>query len=264
MIPETTKFRLYVFSTLALANASTRTFGNGTFIMIKGDYTRFKMGGGIDLSFDTPPAPTAQTFAQLPWVNTVPVFNSNTNPYAANTSATLTAAQLAQQYITSTSAAAVALLGPTATLLATQLGAIAGTRFTFTIDNSAGANPVTFTPGSGFTKTGVGSFIVPTGGTTQFEVNFTSPTAATIKSYAVNAAADVVAITDNTTGVSGLPTLAVVTNPDLSAWNGSTDPTATQATAINAAITSLKNAVAALAAENNALLTALKNAGLMV
>jgi len=69
------------------------------------------------------------------------------------------------------------------------------------------------------------------------------------------------ALTDSTTGTAS-QTLAAVTNPDLSAWNGSTDPSAAQATAINAAITSLKNAVASLAAKQAAMQTAIKNANL--
>lgn len=55
-------------------------------------------------------------------------------------------------------------------------------------------------------------------------------------------------LTDNTGGAAGT-TLAVVTAPDLSAWDGAHDPTAAQATAIDAAITSLTNTVASLAAE---------------
>lgn len=93
------------------------------------------------------------------------------------------------------------------------------------------------------------------------------------------------AITDNSGGVDPANnTIAVVTNPDLSAWNAGTDPTAAQATAIGAAFTAAKAAIAQLAAkqnvdrtaiialtdavkelatEINAILTSLKNAGLM-
>jgi predicted RecA/RadA family phage recombinase len=60
------------------------------------------------------------------------------------------------------------------------------------------------------------------------------------------------AITDNSGGVDpGNNTIAVVTNPDLSAWNGSTDPSSAQATAIGAAFTAAKAAVAQLAAKQN-------------
>jgi len=70
--------------------------------------------------------------------------------------------------------------------------------------------------------------------------------------------ATAIAITDNTTGAADITdpsTLAVITNPDLSAWNAATDPTAAQATAINAAITSLKNSVASMAGVINQLRT---------
>lgn len=61
-------------------------------------------------------------------------------------------------------------------------------------------------------------------------------------------------ITDSTGGTadSSEPfTLAAVTNPDLSAWNGSVYPTAAQATAIGAAFTAITNALATLAQEVN-------------
>jgi predicted RecA/RadA family phage recombinase len=70
------------------------------------------------------------------------------------------------------------------------------------------------------------------------------------------AAGTVVSLTDSSTGVSGGNTVPAVTNPDLSGWTGSADPTSTQATAINAAITALKNDVATLAAKVNAILAA--------
>ncbi len=66
----------------------------------------------------------------------------------------------------------------------------------------------------------------------------------------------VVSLTDSSTGVSGGNTVPAVTNPDLSAWDAAHDPTAAQATAINAAITALKNDVATLAAKVNAILAA--------
>lgn len=75
-------------------------------------------------------------------------------------------------------------------------------------------------------------------------------------------AGDIVALTDSSTGTSGGNTIAAVTNPTFG-WNGSTDPTATEGTAINAALTALKNAVATNAAKLNAILAALKAAGLM-
>lgn len=76
------------------------------------------------------------------------VVNSGTSvrkftPAAVNTSATLTAAQVAGGYITTTSAAPVTMTMPTGTLLGAAVGAVAGTVLDLYIDNSAGANTVT-------------------------------------------------------------------------------------------------------------------------
>lgn len=66
------------------------------------------------------------------------------------------------------------------------------------------------------------------------------------------------AITDSSTGVDpGNNIIAAITNPDLSGWNGSTDPTAAQATAIGAAFTAIKAAIAQLAAKMNTNSTAI-------
>lgn len=67
-------------------------------------------------------------------------------PVAINSTATATAAQVASGYITSTSAAAVTITLPTATALATQLGAAQGSVFDLYIDNTAGSHTVTITP----------------------------------------------------------------------------------------------------------------------
>lgn len=64
-------------------------------------------------------------------------------PVAMNVTATATPAQILSGYITSTSAAAVSITTPTATAIGALIGAVAGTSFDFTIDNSAGANTVT-------------------------------------------------------------------------------------------------------------------------
>jgi len=68
---------------------------------------------------------------------------TNRVPVAANATVTLTAAQVASGYITSTSAAATTLTLPTGTLLGAALGAVAGSTFELYIDNTAGANTVT-------------------------------------------------------------------------------------------------------------------------
>ena len=62
---------------------------------------------------------------------------------AVNATATLTAAQVASGYITTTSAAAVTMTLPTGTLLGAQLAAQQGDTFELYIDNTAGANTVT-------------------------------------------------------------------------------------------------------------------------
>lgn len=104
---------------------------------------------------------------------------------AINVTATATAAQLAGGLITSTSAAAVALTLPTATALATEIGAVQGTTFDFLVDNSAGANTVTVTVNTGITAvtaviTGGATLTVGSGVVGQFRIIFTSATVAKI------------------------------------------------------------------------------------
>lgn len=65
------------------------------------------------------------------------------SPTAVNATATLTAAQVATGYITSTSVAPVTMTLPTGTLLGQALGASQGTIFDLFIDNTAGASTVT-------------------------------------------------------------------------------------------------------------------------
>ncbi len=62
---------------------------------------------------------------------------------AINATGTATAAQVADGYITSTSAAATAITLPTGTLLGTALGASRGTAMDLFVDNTAGASTVT-------------------------------------------------------------------------------------------------------------------------
>jgi len=62
---------------------------------------------------------------------------------AINATATATAAQVADGYITSTSAAATTITLPTGTALGAALGASRGTVLDLFIDNTAGANTVT-------------------------------------------------------------------------------------------------------------------------
>ena len=116
-------------------------------------------------------------------------------PAAINSTATATAAQVKSGYITSTSAAATTITLPTGTLLGTALGAVQGTIFDLTIDNTAGANTVTIavavngiisaaaTAGS---AAGAGLLTVPSGVTGQgvFRLMFSSATAYTFSRIA--------------------------------------------------------------------------------
>ena len=110
----------------------------------------------------------------------------NRTGVAINATATATTAQIASGYITSTSAAATAITLPTATTLATALGAAAGTSFRFIVDNTAGADTVTIVVGTGITVLpapviiGTDTLTVATLNLAIFELVFTSETAATI------------------------------------------------------------------------------------
>ena len=66
-----------------------------------------------------------------------------TSANAINSDATATAAQVADGYITSTSAASTTITLPTGTALGTFLGASRGTVLDLFIDNTAGASTVT-------------------------------------------------------------------------------------------------------------------------
>ena len=108
------------------------------------------------------------------------------HPVAAiNATATITAAQLETQLITSTSAAAVTGTLPTATLIGAALGAVQGFVFDFTVDNSAGANIFTVAVGAGITTvtavvTGSATLTVAAGAVGLFRLYFSSPTVAKI------------------------------------------------------------------------------------
>jgi len=104
---------------------------------------------------------------------------------AINATATATAAQILAGYITSTSAAAVALTLPTATLLGTLIGAIRGTEVEFTVDNSVGANTITVTASTGITAatavvTGSDTLTVASGKIGIFRIKFLTATTANI------------------------------------------------------------------------------------
>lgn len=115
------------------------------------------------------------------------------NQQGINSTATASAAQVAAGYITSTSAAATTITLPTATAIATAIGAARGTVFDLYIDNTLGANTVTITPDASMTKSQVaqvatygvptfGLFTVANGtsGIGCFRMVFASATACTI------------------------------------------------------------------------------------
>ncbi len=176
--------RVYVFPTLADALASTQLFGFGSILMIKGDNTRFKLAGGIKYSGTQPSGATSQTFSQLPWSYTDGTTSKTPfQTFAQNATGTITAANLVKKYITSTSAAAVTMTLPTATLLGTALAASRGTEMDFTVDNYAGANVVTVAVGAGITVpaaviTGADTLTVAAGTIGRFKIIFKTATAA--------------------------------------------------------------------------------------
>lgn len=137
----------------------------------------FSTSAGVLQKFD----PTTSSF--------VTVSNPVVQPgvaKAVNITGSVTAAELSGGLITSTSAATVTVTLPTATDLATQLGAVRGTRFTFVVDNSAGANVVTVAVNTGITVntpaiTGGATLTVSVANAVAiFEIVFTSTTTAKI------------------------------------------------------------------------------------
>lgn len=174
--------RTLVFDTLAHALASNRVFGYWERAVIKGDNTRYKIGDGIKYSGDGTLPFVGSTFAQLPWIYAAPGIG---NAVAINATATITASQLKQRYITTTSVAAETLTLPTVALMVSG-GLVAGTQgeeFDFEVDNSAGANTVTIAVGTGTTAatpviTGGATLTVAAGTFGKFKLIFKSPTAA--------------------------------------------------------------------------------------
>ena len=107
---------------------------------------------------------------------------------AINATATATAAQVADGYITSTSAAATTITLPTGTLLGNALGAVKGTVLDLFIDNTGGADTVTIAvatngilsaAAAAGSSAGAGLLTVPSGvtGLGCFRIMFSSPTA---------------------------------------------------------------------------------------
>jgi hypothetical protein len=112
---------------------------------------------------------------------------TRTTATAVNATATITDTVIRKGLITSTSAAATAITLPTATQLGTAFHAVKGTSIEFIVDNTAGANTVTITPGAGTTATAVitgGNTMTvsasATAGIGVFRITFISATAAVI------------------------------------------------------------------------------------
>lgn len=112
------------------------------------------------------------------------VFIAKPTPVAIDVTATATAAQIASGYLTSSTAAAVSITLPTATELATALGANQGDSFEFAVENTGSSNAITMVLGSGITAatpviTGGGTLTISAANDVGvFKVVFTSATAA--------------------------------------------------------------------------------------
>jgi hypothetical protein len=108
---------------------------------------------------------------------------------AINATGTATAAQVADGYITSTSAALTTITLPTGTALGTALGATRGTVLDLYVDNTAGASVVTIAVNTNAVLSGAavdtaasfGDLTIPAGATglARFTLMFSSPTAYT-------------------------------------------------------------------------------------
>jgi hypothetical protein len=106
---------------------------------------------------------------------------------AVNATVTLTAAQVAGGYVSSTSAAAVTMTMPTGTLLGAAVGAAQGSVMEFFVDNTAGANTVTvavatngiLSDAANTTSGSFGQLTVASGATglARFTIMFSSATA---------------------------------------------------------------------------------------
>jgi len=106
---------------------------------------------------------------------------------AINASATATAAQVADGYITSTSASATAIQMPTGTDLGSLIGATRGTSFDLYVDNTAGASTVTMSVNTNAilssaavdTAASFGDLTIAAGATglARYTIMFSSPTA---------------------------------------------------------------------------------------
>jgi hypothetical protein len=103
---------------------------------------------------------------------------------AINATATATAPQIAGGIITANTAITNTITLPTATLLGVALGAVRGTVFEFTVDNSTSAGSTVLAVGTGITAasaiTGGTNLTMAPGAVGTFKVVFYSTTAAVI------------------------------------------------------------------------------------
>lgn len=125
--------------------------------------------------------PAGATFANLVPLNSNATDNKTATAYNTTGAGPITAAAIKGGLITSTSAAAVALALPSATLLAAATNAKRGSSVAFIVDNSAGANTITLTAGAGTTlASDSGPLTIPAGTIAKFSYYFTSTTAAVL------------------------------------------------------------------------------------
>jgi hypothetical protein len=186
----------YVFPTTAGIRVITETYGVAgalcTIIVpasqVGGGFTNFQSSQSLDTVLaNINGATTSEGSA----IFSQGILIEHTNTAAVNATATISAAELAKGYVTSTSAAATTITLPTATLLGTQLGASKGTVFTFYVDNTAGANTVTVAVGVGIVTQSVltgGETLTIANSATEgigtFQIVFSSATAAVLSRIA--------------------------------------------------------------------------------
>jgi hypothetical protein len=87
-------------------------------------------------------------------IASAPIIRNHTIVAPMDSTETISAAYLARGYITCTSAAATTLTLPTASAVASAIGAVQGTIFDFWVDNVSGANTVTVAVNTGITASG--------------------------------------------------------------------------------------------------------------
>lgn len=180
VIKRTIKF---YSATAAEWATSTKVLAVNEVAIISDDPTRRKIGRAIN-HYQTDNK-IGKTFAQLPYEDLGDAVQKSpiplANRFAVPVTATLTAAQLFQKYLSSTSAAAVALTLPTVAAILAALGIIAAAaalsvEVDFEVENLFGASSVTVTlpalltvPGT-VGLTGGGNLVVVAGSIGKFKI----------------------------------------------------------------------------------------------